>query len=126
VSADRPSGASLRGVEKLSENSLTVPQGPVTGDLASFQTVSKSGVERVLRVQTTFHVADEAQGQAVAAKLIDRAHELANSPECECDLDVSVEWVEPEDLLATDPGGVPSSGMAATDRRSANEQPVAR
>jgi hypothetical protein len=120
VNADRPSGGSLRGIEKLSENSLTVPQGPVTGDLASFQTVSKSGVERVLRVQTTFHVADEAQGQAVAAKLIDRAHELANSPECECDLDVSVEWVEPEDLAA-DPGGV-----AATDRRSAGEQPAAR
>jgi hypothetical protein len=95
VSADRPGGGSLRGLES-------------------------SGVERVLRVQTTFHVADEAQGQAVAAKLIDRAHELANSPECECDLDVSVEWVEPEDLAA-DPGGV-----AATDRRSASERPAAR
>jgi hypothetical protein len=92
VSADRLGGGSLRGVEP--------------------------GIERVLRVQTTFHVADEAQGQAVAAKLIDRAHELANSPEC--DLDVSVEWVEPEDLAA-DPGGV-----AVTDRRSAGEQPAAR
>ncbi len=120
MSVDRPSGGSLRGIEKPSENSLTVPQGPVTGDLASFQTTSKSGVECVLRVQTTFHVADEAQGQAVAAKLIDRAHELANSPECECDLDVSVEWVKPEDLAA-DP-----EGMAATDRRSASEQPAAR
>ena len=120
MSVDRPSGGSLRGIEKLSENSLTVPQGPVTGDLASFQTTSKSGVERVLRVQTTFHVADEAEGQAVAAKLIDRAHELANSPECECDLDVSVEWVKSEDLAA-DP-----EGMAATDRRSASEQPAAR
>jgi hypothetical protein len=99
VSADRASGGNLRGVE--------------------------SGVGRVLRVQTSFHVADEAQGQAVAAQLIDRAHELANSPECECDLDVSVEWVEPEDLAA-DPGGVPTGGMAATDRRSASEQPAAR
>jgi hypothetical protein len=95
VSADRPGGGSLRGLES-------------------------SGVERVLHVQTTFHVADEAQGQAVAAKLIDRAHELANSPECECDLDVSVEWVKPEDL-AVDP-----EGMAATDRRSADEQSAAR
>ena len=120
MNADRPSGGSLRGIEKLSENSLTVPQGPVTDDLASFQTVSKSGVERVLRVQTTFHVADEAQGETVAAELIGRAHELANSPECECDVDVSVEWVEPEDLAA-DPGGV-----AVTDRRSAGEQPAAR
>ena len=77
-------------------------------------------MERLLRVQTTFHVTDEAQGQGVAAKLIDRAHELANSLECECDLDVSVEWVKPEDLAA-DPEGV-----AATDLRSASEQPAAR
>ena len=70
MSADSSSGGSLHGVE--------------------------SGAACVLRVQSTFHVADEAQGQAVAAKLIDRAHELANSPECECDLDVSVEWVEPD------------------------------
>lgn len=79
----------------------------------------------MLRVQTIFHVADEAQGQAVAAKLIDRAHELANSPECECDLDVSVEWVQPDDLAA-DPGGVPAGGMAAAERRSASEQTAAR
>jgi hypothetical protein len=85
----------------------------------------ESGAERVLRVQSTFHVADEAQGQAVAAKLIDRAHELANSPECECDLDVSVEWVEPEDLAA-DPESLRIGGGAATDRRSASEQPAAR
>jgi hypothetical protein len=85
----------------------------------------ESGAERVLRVQSTFHVADEAQGQAVAAKLIDRAHELANSPECECDLDVSVEWVEPEDLAAA-PESVQVGGEAATDRRSASEQPAAR
>jgi GNAT superfamily N-acetyltransferase len=95
VSADRSNGAGLRGVESSVE-------------------------DRVLRVQTTFHLLDEAQGQGVAAKLIDRAHELANSPECECDLDVSVEWVKSEDLAA-DP-----EGMAATDRRSAGEQPAAR
>jgi hypothetical protein len=85
----------------------------------------ESGADRMLRVQSTFHVADEAQGQAVAAKLIDRAHELANSPECECDLDVSVEWVVPEDLAA-DPGGVPTGRVAPSDRRSASEHPAAR
>ena len=126
MSVDRPSGGSLRGIEKLSENSLTVPQGPVTGDLASFQTVSKSGVERLLRVQTTFHVTDEAQGQGVAAKLIDRAHELANSPACECDVDVSVEWVVSEAPAADPSGGVQTGRVAATDRRSASEQPAAR
>ena len=83
------------------------------------------GAERVLRVQSTFHLADEAQGQAVAAKLIDRAHELANSPECECDLDVSVEWVEPEGPGGV-PGGVPIGAVAAADRRSAGEHPAAR
>jgi hypothetical protein len=101
VSADRPGGGSLRGLES-------------------------SGVERVLRVQTTFHVADEAQGQAVAAKLIDRAHELANSPECECDVDVSVEWMVLEDSAADPGGGVPTGRVAATDRSSASEQPAAR
>jgi hypothetical protein len=63
----------------------------------------ESGATRVLLVQSTFHVADEAQGQSVAAKLIDRAHELANSPECECDLDVSVEWVEPAGQVPAHP-----------------------
>jgi hypothetical protein len=71
VSADRVSGETLRGVEARTEG--------------------------LLRVETVFHLADESQGQAVAAKLIDRAHELANSPECECDVDVSVEWMRPQD-----------------------------
>ncbi|MGH2875048.1 MAG: hypothetical protein ACRDK7_14500 [Solirubrobacteraceae bacterium] len=93
MSAERPSGGGLHGVE--------------------------SGAQRVLRVQSTFHVADEAQGQAVAAELIDRAHELANSPECECDLDVSVEWVAPEDLTAA-PESVRSGGAVA------GEHPAAR
>ena len=44
-----------------------------------------------MRVQVTFHAADERQAQTVAAKLIDSAHEIANLPECECDVDVSVE-----------------------------------
>ena len=68
MSADLSTGPPLRGVER-------------------------ARTEGLLRVETVFHVADESQGQAVAAKLIDRAHELANSPECECDVDVSVEWV---------------------------------
>jgi hypothetical protein len=58
--------------------------------------------EALLRVETVFHVADESQGQAVAAKLIDRAHELANSLECECDVDVSVEWVRPQSPVQRD------------------------
>jgi hypothetical protein len=102
VSADSSSGGSLHGVES-----------------------DAARVLRVLRVQSTFHVADEAQGQAVAAKLIDRAHELANSPECECDLDVSIEWVESDDPVVA-PSDVRIGGEASTDRRSAGGHPAAR
>ena len=52
-----------------------------------------------------------AAPHGVAAKLIDRAHELANSPECECDVDVSVEWVRPDDPV--DPGAAPAHGRTA-------------
>jgi hypothetical protein len=74
-------------------------------------------MEGLLRVETVFHVADESQGQAVAAKLIDRAHELANSPECECDVDVSVEWIRPE--VPADHGEVPSGGAPPASVRTA-------
>jgi hypothetical protein len=51
---------------------------------------------RAVRVQAVFHVLDDRQAQAVAAKLVDRAHEIANLPECECDVDVSIERVQPD------------------------------
>ncbi len=44
-----------------------------------------------VHIQVSFHAADESQAQTLAAKLIDSAHEIANLPECECDVDVSVE-----------------------------------
>lgn len=50
---------------------------------------------RAVRVEVVFHVADERSGRAAAERMIDRAHEIANLPECECDLDVSVEWDPP-------------------------------
>ncbi len=57
-----------------------------------------------LRVQALFRVSGEQAAQAVAAKMIDSAHEIANLPDCECDVDVSVEW-EP-------PGGSPGGAIA--------------
>ena len=72
-------------------------------------------------MQTTFHLADEAQGQAVAAKLIDRAHELANSPECECDVDVSVEWVG---RPSTVPAAIPAACRPAVRRRPIEDRPA--
>jgi hypothetical protein len=44
-----------------------------------------------VHIRVSFHAADQRRAQMVAAKLIDSAHEIANLPECECDVDVSVE-----------------------------------
>jgi hypothetical protein len=46
-----------------------------------------------LTVTVRFKLEDEDAARRLSAQLIDRAHELANLPECECDLDVDVEWV---------------------------------
>lgn len=45
---------------------------------------------RPLVVQATFHVADDEQAQTLASRMIETAHQVANLPECECDVDVSV------------------------------------
>jgi hypothetical protein len=71
------------------------------------------GPPRAVRVQAIFHVTDEQQRQAVVAKMIDRAHEIANLPECECDVDVSVETEPPNGSLASGgPSGAPLHGRA--------------
>jgi hypothetical protein len=71
----------------------------VSTDLSGGETLRGVQPEavRMLRVETIFRVTDEQHGHTVAAKLIDRAHEIANLTECECDVDVSVEWMRPED-----------------------------
>jgi hypothetical protein len=51
------------------------------------------GAHPAVRVQAVFHISSEAQAQTVAAMMVDRAHEIANLPECECDVDVSIERV---------------------------------
>jgi hypothetical protein len=43
-------------------------------------------------VEVVFRVEDERHGRSLAERMIDRAHEIANLPECECDLDVNVRW----------------------------------
>jgi hypothetical protein len=55
----------------------------------------KGEQSRAVRVEVVFHVADPDHGRAAAERMIDRAHEIANMPECECDLDVSVAWDPP-------------------------------
>jgi hypothetical protein len=64
-----------------------------------------------VHIRVSFHAVDERQAQTVAAKLIDSAHEIANLPECECDVDVSVETSSLQGSLASgDAGGAPPHG----------------
>lgn len=66
-----------------------------------------------LTVRVRFKVAEEPAARELAAKLIERAQELANLPESECDVDVDVEWIGPPEQLH----GLSPSGPAP-DRRS--------
>jgi hypothetical protein len=50
----------------------------------------------VLRVEAVFHDVAAEQADMIAAELIARAHELANLPECACDVDVNVQQSSPE------------------------------
>jgi hypothetical protein len=50
----------------------------------------------VLRVEAVFHDVAAEQSDMIAAELIARAHELANLPECACDVDVNVQQSPPE------------------------------
>lgn len=54
-----------------------------------------NGAHSAVLVQAVFHVSSDAQAQIVAARMVDRAHEIANLPECECDVDVSIERESP-------------------------------
>jgi hypothetical protein len=77
------------------------------------QSDERQSATRALRVQAVFRVADDQQAQQIAARMIDRAHEVANLPECECDVDVSVELVRPENgggLGPSEPAGARAPG----------------
>ena len=50
-----------------------------------------------LRVEAVFEGIEESHAQTIAAELIDRAHELANLPDHQCDVDVSVEETAADD-----------------------------
>ncbi len=54
----------------------------------------------VLRVEAVFHDVAADQADTIAAELIARAHELANLPECGCDVDVNVQVSAPENAGA--------------------------
>ena len=64
-----------------------------------------------LRVEVVFRELGERQLETVAAAMIERAHELANRPECECDVDVSVQSGLPGPPARPDrAGSLPASG----------------
>jgi hypothetical protein len=82
----------------------------VSADIAAAEAQATAAA---VRVQVVFHVRDERQAQAVAERMVDRAQEIANMPECECDLDVSVERIRAELPHPVDPGE-PARGRPAT------------
>ncbi len=59
--------------------------------------MSSAGERSTLRMEVTFLDVEEQKADALAAALIGRVHELANLPEYECDVDVSVQRTSPED-----------------------------
>ncbi len=73
---------------------------------------SRAGASHTVTVRATFSLGDERHAQKIAAGMIDRAHEIANLPDCECDVDVSVELARGGDGegAAGDPGGARSPG----------------
>ena len=56
---------------------------------------SPPGAFTTLTVQAVFRDVEEQHVQTLAAEMIARAHELANQPQCECDVDVSVQSAAP-------------------------------
>jgi len=56
-----------------------------------------ASVPQTLRVEAVFTDVDERHADEIAAEMIARAHELANLPEWECDVDVSVQLSSPDD-----------------------------
>jgi hypothetical protein len=73
-----------------------------------------------LTVQVRFQLADESAARELAARLIDRAHELANRPECECDLDVDVQWVPASPEPIGGPPGERPGGQAGGQMGASN------
>jgi hypothetical protein len=68
---------------------------------------------RPVCVQVVFHVATDEQAQAVTSRMVDRAHEIANLPECECDVDVSIERMRADTTNLVDPNAAPAHGHPA-------------
>jgi hypothetical protein len=69
-------------------------------------------MEGQLRVEAVFQGVDERHAHTIATELIDRAHELANLPDCQCDVDVSVEGTSADSHV--DPAAQPARARPVT------------
>ena len=54
-----------------------------------------AAARRTVDVHAVFRDVDAQSAQTLADEMIARAYELANRPECECDVDVSVQCAPP-------------------------------
>ncbi len=80
---------------------------------AASPTGEAQSAQSSLRVQVVFHTTDDQQAQSLAAKMINSAHEIANLPECECDVDVSVELLQSDGVDdVAEPGSAPARSRA--------------
>jgi hypothetical protein len=69
-----------------------------------------TAVPRTLRIEAVFRDIAREHMETIAAAMIDRAHELANLPECECDVDVSVQPGLAASAARPGAGNLPASG----------------
>jgi hypothetical protein len=74
---------------------------------------------QTLRVQAVFHELDHDKAERVAAEMIARAHELANLPEYECDVDVNIESSAPDATLTPLTTLAPDAPLACAHARDA-------
>ncbi len=70
---------------------------PSRGDRPGGSGAELASAPQTLRVQAVFVDVQERHADAIAAEMIARAHELANLPEWECDVDVDVRLSAPDD-----------------------------
>jgi hypothetical protein len=67
-------------------------------------------LSRPVCVRAVFHVSSDEQAQAVASRMVDKAHQIANLPECECDVDVSIERTPAGTIGLLDTSAAPVAG----------------
>ena len=81
-------------------------------DLHNHARRDAAAAQCTLRVEAVFRDVDDQHVEALAAAMIDRAHELANQPAWACDVDVSVQWGSGGESAGGQPGGAQAAEPA--------------